>query len=299
MIEALRTPDERFRDLPGFPYSPIYLEDLKGYEGLRMHYVDEGPQDAEYVFLCLHGEPTWAYLFRRMIPVFTAAGHRVIAPDYFGFGRSDKPVEEAVYQFDFHRGSLLAFIEHLNLKNIILVFQDWGGLLGLTLPMEMPDRITHLLIMNTTLGTGDVQLSKGFLEWRKWVSEHPDFRAGRLLKLTCPHLSDQECAAYDAPFPDVRYKAGVRRFPEMVPDNQHASGAELSRRSRDWLINEWSGESFMAIGMRDPVLGPPVMEALRKIIANCPPPLEIAEAGHFVQEWGETVAKKALEAFRL
>lgn len=299
MIEALRTPDERFRDLPGFPYSPIYLEDLKGYEGLRMHYVDEGPQDAEYVFLCLHGEPTWAYLFRRMIPVFTAAGHRVIAPDYFGFGRSDKPVEEAVYQFDFHRGSLLAFIEHLNLKNIILVFQDWGGLLGLTLPMEMPDRITHLLIMNTTLGTGDVQLSKGFLEWRKWVSEHPDFRAGRLLKLTCPHLPDQECAAYDAPFPDVRYKAGVRRFPEMVPDNQHASGAELSRRSRDWLINEWSGESFMAIGMRDPVLGPPVMEALRKIIANCPPPLEIAEAGHFVQEWGETVAKKALEAFRL
>jgi haloalkane dehalogenase/tRNA(adenine34) deaminase len=234
-----------------------------------------------------------------MIPVFTAAGHRAVAPDYFGFGRSDKPVEEDVYQFDFHRESLLAFIEYLNLENIILVCQDWGGLLGLTLPMEMPDRITRLLIMNTTLGTGDVQLSEGFLAWRKWVRENPDLGAGRLLHLTCPHLSDQECAAYDAPFPDVRYKAGVRRFPEMVPDNPDADGAALSRSAREWLKTEWFGETFMAIGMRDPVLGPPVMKALGKIIANCPQPSEIADAGHFVQEWGGDVAKKALEAFRL
>ncbi len=299
MTETLRTPKDRFKDLPDFPYFPIYIEDLKGYEGLRMHYVDEGPRDAENVFLCLHGEPTWSYLYRKMIPVFTAAGHRAVAPDFFGFGRSDKPVEEDVYQFDFHRGSLFAFIEHLDLKNIILVCQDWGGLLGLTLPMDMPDRITRLLVMNTTLGTGDVQLSEGFLAWRKWVSENPDFGAGRLLHLTCPHLSDQECAAYDAPFPDGRYKAGVRRFPEMVPDNPDAAGAALSRSAREWLKTEWSGETFMAIGMRDPVLGPSVMKALGKIIANCPQPFEIAEAGHFVQEWGEEVAKKALEAFRL
>jgi pimeloyl-ACP methyl ester carboxylesterase len=234
-----------------------------------------------------------------MIPVFTAAEHRVVAPDFFGFGRSDKPVAEDAYLFDFHRESLFAFIEHLNLKNIILVCQDWGGLLGLTLPMDMPDRITRLLIMNTTLGTGDVQLSEGFLAWRKWVRENPDLGAGRLLHLTCPHLSRQECAAYDAPFPDARYKAGVRRFPEMVPDNPDADGAELSRSARDWLKTKWSGETFMAIGMRDPVLGPPVMEALGKSIANCPQPFEIAEAGHFVQEWGGDVAKKALEAFRL
>jgi len=299
MTETLRTPNERFKDLPDFPYDPHYLDDLKGYEGLRMHYVDEGPRDAENVFLCLHGEPTWSYLYRKMIPVFTAAEHRVVAPDFFGFGRSDKPVAEDAYLFDFHRESLFAFIEHLDLKNIILVCQDWGGLLGLTLPMDMPDRITRLLIMNTTLGTGDVQLSEGFLAWRKWVRENPDLGAGRLLHLTCPHLSRQECAAYDAPFPDARYKAGVRRFPEMVPDNPDADGAELSRSARDWLKTKWSGETFMAIGMRDPVLGPPVMEALSDSIANCPQPIEIVEAGHFVQEWGGDVAKKALEAFRL
>jgi len=157
--------------------------------------------------------------------------------------------------------------------------------------------IETLRTMNTTLGTGDVQLSEGFWAWRKWVRENPDLGAGRLLHLTCPHLSDQECAAYDAPFPDVRYKAGVRRFPEMVPDNPDADGAALSRSAREWLKTEWSGETFMAIGMRDPVLGPPVMKALSKIIANCPQPFEIAEAGHFVQEWGEKVAKKALILF--
>ena len=299
MTEVLRTPEERFRDLPDFPYSPTYVENLKGYEGLRMHYVDDGPRNAENVFLCLHGEPTWSYLYRKMIPLFTAAGHRAVAPDYFGFGRSDKPVKEDVYQFDFHRGSIVAFIKHLDLKNIILVCQDWGGLLGLTLPMDMPDRISRLLIMNTTLGTGDVQLSEGFLAWRKWVSKHPDFGPGRLLKLTCPHLSDQECAAYNSPFPDFRYKAGVRRFPEIVPDHPDAGGAALSRHARDWLKTEWSGATFMAIGMRDPVLGLPEMSALGQIIANCPQPFEIAEAGHFVQEWGGDVAKKALDAFRL
>ena len=299
MTETLRTSEERFKDLPDFPYLPNYLEDLKGYEGLRMHFVDEGPTGAENVFLCLHGEPTWCYLYRKMIPVFTAAGHRAVAPDFYGFGRSDKPLQEDVYQFDFHRAFLMAFIERLDLKNITLVCQDWGGLLGLTLPMDMADRFSRLLIMNTTLGTGDVQHSEGFLAWRKWVGENPDLGAGRLLHRSCPHLTDQECAAYDAPFPDIRYKAGVRRFPQMVPDNPDSAGAALSRRARDWLKTEWSGETFMAVGMRDPVLGPPVMAALGKIIANCPLPLEIAEAGHFVQEWGGDVARKALEVFQL
>ena len=164
MSDVLRTPDERFNELPDFPYTPNYLDDLKGYDGLRMHYVDEGPRDAANIFLCLHGEPTWSYLYRKMIPVFTAAGHRVVAPDYFGFGRSDKPVQDDVYQFDFHRGSLMAFIEHLELSNIVLVCQDWGGLLGLTLPMDLPDRFSRLLVMNTALGTGDVKLSEGFMD---------------------------------------------------------------------------------------------------------------------------------------
>jgi len=297
MSEVLRTPDERFNELPDFPYAPNYLDNLEGYEGLRMHYVDEGPRDAANLFLCLHGEPTWSYLYRKMIPVFTAAGHRVVAPDYFGFGRSDKPVPDDVYQFDFHRDSLLAFIAQLDLSSLTIVCQDWGGLLGLTLPMEIPDRIARLLIMNTALGTGDVKLSEGFVAWRNYVQDTPDFDVGRLMKRSCPLLTDGEIAAYNAPFPDARYKAGVRRFPAMVPDNPQAPGAELSRRAREWLKTAWSGETFMAVGMQDPVLGPPAMKALRKLIQGCPEPFEIADAGHFVQEWGEVVARKALEAF--
>jgi pimeloyl-ACP methyl ester carboxylesterase len=297
MSEVLRTPDERFNELPDFPYAPNYLDNLESYEGLRMHYVDEGPRDAANVFLCLHGEPTWSYLYRKMIPVFTAAGHRVVAPDYFGFGRSDKPVPDDVYQFDFHRDSLLAFIAQLDLSSLTIVCQDWGGLLGLTLPMEIPDRISRLLIMNTALATGDVKLSEGFVAWRNYVQDTPDFDVGRLMKRSCPLLTDGEIAAYNAPFPDARYKAGVRRFPAMVPDNPQAPGAELSRRAREWLKTAWSGETFMAVGMQDSVLGPPVMKALRKLIQGCPEPFEIADAGHFVQEWGEVVARKALEAF--
>ena len=298
MTEVFRTPEERFSDLPGFPYSPRYIDDLQGFEGLRMHYVDAGVQHAAHTFLCLHGEPTWSYLYRKMIPIFADAGHRVAAPDYFGFGRSDKIVEEEAYTFDFHRNALIAFIEKLELRNITLVCQDWGGLLGLTLPMEMTDRFSCLLIMNTTLGTGDVKLSEGFLAWRKYVHENPDFNVGMLMKRACPDLSDDEIAAYNAPFPDARYMAGVRRFPAMVPDSRDAPGALLSRRARDWLRSKWTGRVFMGIGMKDPVLGPKVMQALRKDIRNCPEPYEHSEAGHFVPEWGEEIARKALEAFR-
>jgi len=297
MAEVLRTPEERFDDLPDFPYDPVYIDELKGFEGLRMHYVDEGPRDAGHVFLCLHGEPTWSYLYRKMIPVFTGAGHRVVAPDYFGFGRSDKPVEEKVYTFDFHRNSLVSLIEQLDLRNITLVFQDWGGLLGLTLPMDMTGRMARLLIMNTALGTGDVKLSKGFIEWRDYVRNNLDMSVGQLMQRSCPHLSEKECAAYEAPFPDIRYKAGVRRFPEMVPDRPDAPGAALSRRARVWLRREWTGKVFMAVGVKDPVLGPKVMQALSKNIRNCPEPYEHPEAGHFVEEWGEEIAKKALRAF--
>ncbi len=297
MSETLRTPEECFDNLPGFDYTPNYIEDLPGYSGMRMHYLDEGPKDARHVFLCLHGEPTWSYLYRKMIPVFTAAGHRAVAPDLFGFGRSDKPAREEVYQFDFHRRSLLLFIETLGLQGITLVCQDWGGILGLTLPVEIPERISRLLVMNTLLGTGDVELSDGFVAWRDWVNKNPDMAIGKLIKRGCPHLSEEECRAYDAPFPDASYKAGVRCFPNLVPDHPDAPGAEVSRRARDWLREEWSGESFMAVGAKDPVLGPPVMRALRKEIRGCPEPYEIEDGGHFVQEWGEEVARKALESW--
>jgi pimeloyl-ACP methyl ester carboxylesterase len=296
-MEVLRTPEERFANLPGFAFAPNYLEDLKGYEGIRVHYLDEGPRDSKEVFLCLHGEPTWSYLYRKMIPVFTAAGHRSVAPDFIGFGRSDKPTDDRVYTFTFHREMLRRFIERLDLRNITLVCQDWGGLLGLTLPMDMPGRFTRLLVMNTALATGDISLGAGFLAWRSFVAANPDLDVAALMSRAAETLSASECAAFAAPFPDARYKAGARRFPQIVPDNVDADGAELSRRARQWWNTEWNGKSFMAVGMKDPVLGPPAMKYLRRQIRNCPEPMELPEAGHFVQEWGEEVAQRALRAF--
>ena len=281
----MRTPDERFASLPGFPYPPHYLE----WRGLRAHYVDEG--QGESVFLCLHGEPTWSYLYRRMIPAFAASGARVVAPDFIGFGRSDKPEDEGTYTFDFHRGYLLWLVEKLDLRNITLVVQDWGGLLGLTLPMEMPERFARLLVMNTTLGTGDRPLSEGFLAWRAYVAKNPDLACGKLLQRTCPRLTAAEAAAYDAPFPDARFKAGVRRFPPMVPEHHDDPGAAISRQARDWLKSAWKGEAFMAIGARDPVLGLPVMNELAGWIRNCRAPCIVEDGGHFLQEWGEEVAQ--------
>jgi pimeloyl-ACP methyl ester carboxylesterase len=296
-MDVLRTPDDRFSKLPGYAFAPHYAETLPGFSGLRMHFIDEGPRDAAHVFLCLHGQPTWSYLYRRMAPLFLAAGHRVVAPDFFGFGRSDKPVDEAAYQFDFHRDSIRALIENLDLSHITLVCQDWGGLIGLTIPSAMPRRFDRLLVMNTAFAAGDEPLTDGFIAWRAWSNANPDMAVGRLLRRSSPHLTDAEAAAYDAPFPDQRYKAGVRRFPNMVPDHPDAPGAALSRRARTWWATEWRGRSFMAIGGSDPVLGEPVMRRLRESIRGCPPPLVLPEAGHFVQEWGDKVARAALFAF--
>ncbi len=233
-----------------------------------------------------------------MIPVFTGAGHRAVAPDLYGFGKSDKPSDVAVYSFEFHRDTLLRFIERLDLRNITLVCQDWGGLLGLTLPMALPGRFARLLVMNTALGTGDVPLGRGFLAWRAYAEARPDLDVAALLRRSSPGLSDAEAAAYAAPFPDVSFKGGVRAFPGLVPDRPEAPGAELSRQAREWFQTQWQGQSFMAVGQADPVLGPPAMRLLRSQLPGCPPPLELEGVGHFVQEdAGERVAWAALDAF--
>ena len=295
LTDVLRTPEANFTDLPDWPYAPCHFERP---DGLSVHYVDEGPRAAGRTWLCLHGQPTWSYLYRRMIPVFLAAGDRVVAPDFLGFGRSDKPRDEATYTFDFHRDMLLGLIQRLDLSNIVLVVQDWGGLIGLTLPMADPRRYRALLVMNTALGTGDQPLSEGFLAWRAFSNRSPDMDIAGLMRRACPHLDDGEARAYAAPFPDASYKAGVRRFPNLVPDRPDADGAALSRRARVFWREHWTGNSLMAIGMKDPVLGPPVMRALHADIRNCPPPLEIAEGGHFLQEWGESIAREAVRVLR-
>ncbi len=296
--DALRTPEDRFRDLPGYPWMPHYLSDLPALAGLRMHYLDEGPRDAPLTWLCLHGNPAWSYLYRRMIPVFLQAGGRVVAPDLVGFGKSDKPKRDDAHSFEWHRQVLLEFVERLDLRGIVLVMQDWGGLLGLTLPMEDPDRYRGLLVMNTVLGTGDAPLSPGFLAWREMCAKKPGFDVGRLFARGNPHLTPQECAAYDAPFPDAGHRAAPRAFPPMVPDHTDANGAAVSRQAREFLASQWSGRSFMAIGAQDPVLGVPVMEALRRQIRGCPEPMVLPQAGHFVQEHGEAIAREAVGYFR-
>ncbi|WP_371314879.1 haloalkane dehalogenase [Hyphomonas sp.] len=295
-MEARRTPDERFEGLPNWSYTPHYIDDLPGYEGLRVHYVDEGPKNAVRTYLCLHGQPTWSYLYRKMIPVFLDSGARVIAPDWLGFGRSDKPVADETYTFHFHRNMMLALIERLDLKDITLVCQDWGGLLGLTLPPEFPDRFERLIVMNTTLATG-TSPSEGFNAWKAYSASQPDMDIAALMKRGTPVLTDAEAAAYGAPFPDASYKAGVRRFPELVMVEPGMEGIETSKRAADWWAREWHGDTFMAVGAADPVLGPPVMEKLRAQIRACPEPMIIEDAGHFVQEWGEPVARAALKAF--
>ncbi|MFN8129469.1 MAG: haloalkane dehalogenase [Candidatus Nanopelagicales bacterium] len=287
-MDILRTPDDRFDDLPGFPWQPKYLDQ----DSLRMAYLDEGEGE---VVLCLHGEPTWSYLYRKMIPVFLEAGMRVVAPDWFGFGRSDKPAADSDYTWDFHYTSMLRFVDALKLERVTLVVQDWGGLLGLTLPVTHPDLVQRLLIMNTGLGVG-TKPTDGFIAWRDYVAHNPEFNVGELMRRSEPGLTEAEVAAYQAPFPDPRYMAGARRFPALVPTSEDAPGVEVSRAAAAWWATQFDGQAFMAIGTNDPVLGVPVMERMRQLIRGCSEPM-LTDAGHFVQEQGEPIARAALAAW--
>ena len=297
-IAAIRTPEERFANLPDFDFPVDYADDLPGYEGLRAAWVDTGPADAETTFLCLHGEPSWSFLYRKMIPHFTATGARVVCPDFFGFGRSDKPTDLASYSFDFHRNHILALVERLDLKNITLVVQDWGGLIGLTLPVDADfrARLARLIIMNTALGLG-TGAGDGFNAWKQYALTVPEFDAGQIIARGTPEMSEAEIAAYNAPYPDDSYQAGARTFPALVPVEPDMDGVAVSQQAAAFWSSEWSGPSFMAIGGSDPVLGPPVMQMMHSLIRGCPEPLLIEEAGHFVQEWGDIVAPAALKSF--
>ena len=300
--DALRTPDACFADLPGYPWPPRYVSHLPSLAGLRMHYLDVSPSadrpQSPLTYLCLHGNPAWSYLYRRMIPVWHAAGHRVVAPDLIGFGKSDKPKKESTHSFSWHRQVLLEFVEYLDLHNVVLVVQDWGGLLGLTLPMAAPQRYHGLLVMNTTLATGEAPLSAGFVAWREMCAKNPEFDIARLFARGNPHMSPAECAGYMAPFPDRGHRAATRAFPPMVPDHADADGAATSRQAAAFWRTQWTGQALMAIGMQDPVLGPASMGLLRSTIAGCPEPLCVEEGGHFVQEHGGQIARAALEVFR-
>jgi tRNA(adenine34) deaminase len=295
--DALRTPEQAFAALPGYPWAPHYLSDLPALGGLRLHYLDEGPRDAQRTWLLLHGNPSWSYLWRHMIPVFTAAGDRVVAPDLIGFGQSDKPKKPAAHRFAWHRQVLLELVERLDLQRVVLGVQDWGGILGLTLPMAAPQRYQGLLAMNTLLATGDAPLSQGFLDWREMCAKKPLYGVGRLLARGNPQLSSAEVAAYDAPFPDAGYRAALRAFPPMVPDHADAPGAALSREARQFWQQQWRGRSLVAVGLQDPVLGLPTMQGLHALLGSDQPLLQLPQAGHFAPEHGVDVASRAVEYF--
>ena len=231
-----------------------------------------------------------------MIPVMLESGGRVIAPDLFGFGRSDKPVHDSAYTFYFHRNFLLRFVEHVAARNITLVVQDWGGILGLTLPVDVGFRskLQRLFVMNTLLPVGE-PLGPHFYEWRSQVRKMPDLPVGQVIRSITPQLTDQEVAAYDAPFPDIRFKAGARVFPELAMVEPGMEGVAESEVALRFWREEWAGDSFMAIGAKHPDAA--TMHTLRSQIRGCPEPLVLSEAGHFVPEWGEPVARAALRSF--
>jgi haloalkane dehalogenase len=295
-MNILRTPDERFQNLPGFPFVGHYVD----VTGLRMHYLDEGRGDP---VLCLHGEPSWCYLYRKMLPIL-AAEHRVVAPDLIGFGRSDKPTQKSDYTYAMHHDSVAAFILALDLKRITLVCQDWGGLLGLPLAVEMPDRFARLVIMNTGLPTGEAAQGQAaqasnaaFMTWRSFAARTKDLDVGRLIQSsTVTTLTDAIVAAYDAPFPDATYKAGAQQFPLLVPISPDAEAAPAMRRSRD-ALKSWSKPALVMFSDSDPITAGGD-RFFRRLIpsAKDEPEITIRGAGHFLQEdQGEEIAQHVRE----
>jgi haloalkane dehalogenase len=279
MPTILRTPDDRFANLPDYPYAPNYVE----LDGVRMHYVDEGQSDE--VILCLHGEPSWSYLYRHMIPPLTAAGYRVIAPDLIGFGRSDKFAEKDAYTFAMHAAMVNRFIQALDLQNVTIVVQDWGGLLGLNAVRLMPTRFARLVIMNTGLPTGEEPMSRAFLAWQKIAMKIADLPVGEVVQnATVTELSPEVVAAYDAPFPDVTYKAGAHIFPALVPTSEDMPGADEMKATRKFL-RSWDKPALVMFSDSDPITQPagPLFKRLIPT-AKDQPDITIESAGHFLQE---------------
>jgi haloalkane dehalogenase len=295
-MESLRTPDDRFAALPGFPFAPHYLTTR---DGLRVHYVDEGPRSAAPV-LMLHGEPSWAYLYRKMIPPIVAAGHRAIAPDLIGFGRSDKLVRREDYTYQRHVDWMRAVLETLDLRDVTLVCQDWGGLIGLRLVAEHPDRFARVVAANTFLPTGDRPAGPAFLAWQKYSQETPEFHVGGIVKGGCAtDIGPEIVAAYDAPFPDDRYKAGARMFPLLVPTSPDDPASGPNRKAWE-VLGRWTKPFLTAFSDRDPITRG-ADRVLQETIpgAKGRPHTTIAGGGHFLQEdKGEELARVVVELVR-
>ena len=285
-MQVVRTPDERFVALPDFPFAPHYVEIDDGEEGrLRVHYVDEGPRDGQTVLL-LHGEPSWCFLYRHIIPQLVDGGCRVIAPDLVGFGKSDKPTEKSDYTYNRHVNWMqAAIIDHLDISDATFFGQDWGGLIGLRLVAENASRFARVVISNTGLPTGDHPLTEAFMAWQHYSKTSPDFDIGRLINAaTVRELSADEIAAYDAPFPDDTYKAGARIFPSLVPTAPDDPTASANRAAWE-IFDRWEKPFLCCFSDRDPVTRGGDGAFLSRVPGTAGQPHETIEnAHHFVQE---------------
>jgi haloalkane dehalogenase len=286
-MQVLRTPDNYFENLTDFPYKPNYIE----INDLRMHYLDEGEGE---VILCLHGEPSWSYLYRKFIPIL-APNYRVIAPDLIGFGRSDKLMQTKHYSFQLHFDQICGFIEKMDLTGVTLVVQDWGGLLGLGALGEMPERFARVVIMNTYLPIGDRPMPKAFMAWKNFAKRMPGFPVGTVMKMgTYQKLTSE---AYQAPFPANKYKAGAKIFPELVPTKATDEGISEMKKARE-VLGKWQRPALILFSDKDPIMSGGD-KFFRKLIpsASEQPEIIIKDAGHFLQEdKGEEVATE-IKAF--
>ena len=295
-MKVLRTPDERFENLPDFPFEPHYLNiEDQDLGGLRIHYLDEGPGDAPTI-LCLHGEPSWSFLYRKMIPVFTAAGYRVVAPDLPGFGRSDKPADRNDFSYSKHVQWMREWLEAVGLENITLLGQDWGGLIGLRLLAEKPDLFLRFSLSNTGLPTGDQGVSEAFERWRQFSQNDPEFDCGIIVnQFGRGSLSEDEIAAYRAPFPSNDYKEGARQFPILVPTSPDDPASEENRRAWSVLM-AWEKPALMCFSDNDPITNGADRPFLKLVPGTRNQPHITLKGSHFIQEEdGETWASAVVE----
>jgi haloalkane dehalogenase len=288
-VEVYRTPDDQFEGLPGYDFAPHYVEQ----DSLRMHYLDEG---SGAPVLLLHGEPTWSYLYRTIIPELTPAA-RAIAPDYFGFGRSDKPLQVSDYGYDFHTASIELLVDELDLRDATVVVQDWGGPIGLRLAVERPDRVARLVIMNTGIGGGRPP-SEEWLRFREWVRRlGTELIPGRLIQLSAVQpISDEVVEAYSAPWPVPESKAGIVAFPELVPASPDHPDLPAHLRVREQLAR-WEQPALVLFSDSDPIFSPRHAERIAAYIPGALEPEIVEAAGHFLQEDKGTEIGRRIAAF--
>lgn len=283
-MELLRTPDEQFENLPGYDFEPHYFE----HNDARVHYIDEGEGEP---ILLLHGEPSWCYLYRKFFPVLTPR-FRALSMDFLGFGRSDKPTKMKDYDYKFHLDTLLAFLDHTGLDKVTIVVQDWGGLVGLGLLGQVPEKFARVVIMNTFLPIGNRPFPLAFKAWRTYAKYHPNLPIGGIIKKgTYQPLSDEVIAAYNAPFPDKKYKAGAKKFPLMVPGKPTDDGVSYMKHARE-VLKGWQKPALVMFSDKDPIMrGGDKWFRGNIPTANDQPFIEIKNAGHFLQEdKGEEIA---------